>query len=137
MGDHEDSEVRLLARLHYALGLLTAICSLIGVPFIWIGAPALRQPAETGDVAGILSFSFGVVWLSLCLVHGGVLAYIGRLIATYRRWWLVMIFSVLHLINVPLGTALGIYVFIVLRRETIKQRFESGRSRKKAMTDER
>lgn len=137
MNDPVDVELKFLARLHYALAILTAIGSLLALPFIWIGIPALRQPLETGDVAGILSFSGGVVWASLCVVHAGVLAYIGRLIRSCRRWWLVIIFSVLHIINVPLGTALSIYVFIVLRQESVKTRFGKARLAEDPMRDKR
>ncbi|HJT30644.1 MAG TPA: hypothetical protein VJ783_01160 [Pirellulales bacterium] len=56
---------------------------------------------------------------AVCLVHAAVLWYIGRQIAARRRRLLVMIFSVLHLINVPLGTALSLFTFVVLGRDRI------------------
>src|SRR5690242_7484049 len=107
MDDRDDAELQLLARLHYALAVVTALFSLVGVPFIWLGASAMRQPsaAEVDEnyVAGLLSLAAGIALAALCLVHASVLVYIGRLIRTFRRWWLVMIFSALHLINIPLG----------------------------------
>ena len=127
MDDRDDAELKLLARLHYALAAVTALASLVAVPFIWVGASAMQQSsAAAGDenyLAGVLSFSAGVSLAAICLVHGSVLVYIGRLIRTCHRWWLVMIFSVLHLINIPLGTALSIYAFMVLGRESVKRRF--------------
>jgi hypothetical protein len=136
MGDRDDAELRLLARLHYVLAALTAAFSIIALPFIWVGATTMRHSAAAADeayLAGVLWFSAGVLWASLCLVHAGVVYYIGRLVGSCRRWWLVMIFSVLHLINVPLGTALSVYAFIVMKRETVKKRFKTGRG----MRDER
>lgn len=127
MDDRDDAELKLLARMHYALAVLTAFASLLAVPFIWVGASAMQQHsgAEVDEsyVAGLLSLSAGISLAALFLVHASVLVYIGRLIRNARRWWLVMIFSVLHLINIPLGTALSIYVFMVLSRESVKRRF--------------
>lgn len=131
MTNYEEAELQLLARLHYALAILTAICSLIGVPFIWTGAAVMQQSAGVSDeayLAAVLSFSAGVLWASLCVVHAGVVAYIGRLIRACRRRWLVVVFSVLHLINIPLGTALSIYVFIVLKQDGVKARFGKPRA---------
>jgi hypothetical protein len=124
--DQDQSELRLLSRLHYALAVLTAVASLLAIPFIWAGRVALDQLAS-GDLdreLGALVLLMGGISIAvLCVVHAGVLVYIGRLIRSCRRWWLVMIFSALHTMNVPLGTALSIYTFIVLSRESVKKRF--------------
>ncbi len=122
-------ELNLLARLHVVLGALTALCSLFCVPFIWKGAEAMRQ-LSAGELdqylTSVVLLAAGISLTVLCLVHAGVLLYIARLIRTCRRWWLVMIFSSLHLINVPFGTALSIYTFVVLGRDTVKRRFRAG-----------
>ncbi|HVV73548.1 MAG TPA: hypothetical protein VHI52_18890 [Verrucomicrobiae bacterium] len=126
MDDHDEAELRLLARLHYLLAIVTALCTLIAVPFLWAGADAAHQPAGEIDeayLAAVFSLAIGISWGALCLVHAGVLVYFGRLIESHRRRWLILAFSVLHLINVPLGTALSIYAFIVLGRENVKGRF--------------
>jgi hypothetical protein len=123
---HDEAEIRLLARLHDVLAIVTALCSLIAIPFLWAGAGAIGQPAGEIDeayLAALFSLSAGISWAALCLVHAGVLVYIGRLIRSYRRRWLVLIFSALHLINVPLGTALSIYAFMVLGRASVRDRF--------------
>ena len=39
--------------------------------------------------------------------------------------WPVMIFSALT-INIPFGTALSVYAFLVLSRESVKERFRCG-----------
>jgi hypothetical protein len=128
--DRDTAELQLLARLHYALAVVTGLCALIAAPFIWAGKSAMEQ-LESGaidqDVATILLLGGGISLAALCLVHAGVLVYIGRLIRSCRRWWLVMIFSALHTINVPLGTALSIYTFMVLGRDSVKVRFRSPR----------
>lgn len=127
MDDQDIAELQLLARLHYALAAATALASLLAAPVIWLGASAMRQPSaaavDEDYVAGLFSLCAGISWAALCLVHASALGYIGRLIRVCRRRRLVMIFSALHLINVPLGTALSIYAFSVLSRERVKRRF--------------
>jgi hypothetical protein len=126
LADSDQAELRLLARLHYALGLLTALASLLAMPFIWAGRAALDQ-LSSGDLdqeaAALVLLMSGASLAALCLVHAGVLVYVGLLIRSCRRWWLVIIFSVLHTMNVPLGTALSIYTFMVLGRQRVKARF--------------
>jgi hypothetical protein len=126
--DRDQADLRLLVRLHYGLAIVTGLCSLLAVPFIWAGSSALGQLASGAldeYLPSLILLATGVALASLCLVHAGVLVYVGRLIRSYRRWWLVMIFSGLHTINIPLGTALSIYTFIVLGRDSVKARFSS------------
>src|SRR5215469_6671087 len=126
MEDHDEAELRLLARLHYALAIVTALCSLFAIPFLRAGAGAVGTPAEEIDEAYLAALVFlasGIAIVALCLVHASVLVYFGRLIGSRRRRWLVLIFSFLHLIYVPLGTTLSIYAFMVLGRPSVKSRF--------------
>lgn len=134
----EGRELRLLARLHYALAILTALAPLVTIPVLHTGIGLLRSPntptaafrsAAFSDldteervwrsVLGKLAVGGVAAIAAMCLVHAAVLWYIGRQIAARRRRLLVMIFSVLHLINVPLGTALSLFTFVVLGRDRI------------------
>lgn len=134
----EECELRLLARLHYALAVLTALVPLVTFPVLQTGVgllrppktpPAAFRPAAFSDfdseervwrsVLGKLAVGGVAAITAVCLVHGAVLWYIGRQIAARRRRLLVMIFSVFHLINLPLGTALSLFTFVVLGRDRI------------------
>ena len=134
----EGRELRLLARLHYALAVLTSLAPLLTIPVLHTGIALLRppntppaafRPAAFSDfdtearvwrsVLGKLAVGGVAAIAAVCLVHAAVLWYIGRQIAARRRRLLVMIFSVLHLINVPLGTALSLFTFVVLGRDRI------------------
>lgn len=129
--DHDQAELRLLARLHYALAILTALFSLLAIPIIWAGNAALDELSSGAldrELSALIFLMSGISWAVLCIVHAAVLAYIGRLIGSCRRWWLVMIFSALHTINIPFGTALSIYTFMVLSRESVKRRFGSAKA---------
>lgn len=134
----EGRELRLLARLHYGLAVLTALAPLATIPVLQTGVglltpprtpPAALRPAGFSDldaeervwrsVLGKLAVGGVAAIAAVCLVHAAVLWYIGRQIAARRRRLLVMVFSVLHLINLPLGTALSLFTFVVLGRDRI------------------
>lgn len=134
----EERELRLLARLHYGLAVLTALAPLVTIPVLHTGVgllapakthPAAFRPAAFADfdseervwrsVLGKLAVGGVAAVAAVCLVHAAVLWYIGQQIAARRRRLLVMIFSVLHLINLPLGTALSLFTFVVLGRDRI------------------
>src|SRR5690242_10087496 len=118
MDEHDQNDLRLLALLHYVLGGVTAALALPMVPLVWINLQkfhdfqeAAARPAAPGspeiESAGMIaaiSLAFWVLLATLCLAHGAVLAYIGRSIACRRRRLLCLVFSALHVINVPLGT---------------------------------
>ena len=140
MTDGKLDELRLLARLHYGLAALTALFPLLLLPVFVTGVDLLRpadlppptspsaaaEAAETRvwrEVLGKLAVGGVAAITAICLVHAAVLWYIGRVIAARRRWWLAMIFSALHLINIPLGTALGIFAFLALGRPEAKREF--------------
>jgi len=142
MTDGDLAELRLLTRLHYGLAVLTALFPVITLPVFIAGVellstpdtshPASRPAALVGaeaeeqlwrNVLGKLAVGGVAATTAICLVHAGTLGYIGGQIAARRRRWLVLIFSALHLINVPLGTALSIVTFTAFGRQRAKEAF--------------
>ena len=142
MEQNDISDLRLLSWFHYGLGALTAFTAAICIPLIWVGylwmygpgdavAPAAAPwaPVDDRELIGAILIAAGVGTASLCLIHGAVLAYIGRCLAHRRRRKLCMIFSIFNLIDLPLGTILSIFTILVLRRPTIQTAFLSGDAR--------
>ncbi|HEX7450397.1 MAG TPA: hypothetical protein VF306_22745 [Pirellulales bacterium] len=133
MSSSDLNDLRLLSRLHDGLAVLTALFPLVTLPILGAGLQLLSAPAAVSrpavaaaddaearvwrSVLGKLAVGGVAAIAAVCLVHAGVLWYIGRQIAACRRRWLVMIFSALHLVNVPLGTALSMLTFTVLNRQ--------------------
>jgi hypothetical protein len=136
---------------HYILAALTALFGLMTIPYIPMGwqlmhsaegelppvfqeaekimgpQPGLHDP-ELRLWTGAAVLSFGVIGTSLGLMHGAILAYVGRCIAKRRRWWLATIFSVFdltYLIPLPLGTALSIFALCVLCRRAVRDQFRA------------
>ena len=128
MDEHDQHDLRLLALLHYVLGGVTAALMLPLLPLVWISyrsfenfneaaaRPAVSSPVDitAWGLTSAACLAASVTLAVLCPVHGGLLAYIGRSIARRRRRLLCLVFSGLHVINVPFGTALSVFTFIVL-----------------------
>jgi hypothetical protein len=116
-----DTHVRIAAWLHIVLGAI-AVCvlGLVGLFFGVFGA-ALAGASLHGVEAGILGWiaGFGLTVFLVILafpvleIVGGVMLLGGNPAGKV----ITLIFSVLGLINVPIGTAIGIYSLWALLRD--------------------
>jgi hypothetical protein len=116
-----DTHVRIAAWLHIALGAI-AVCVLVFVGMVLgvFGAAVVGASTHSAD-AGILGWiaGFGVTLFLMILVFpvleivGGVLLLNGSPAGKV----ITLIFSVLGLINIPIGTVIGIYSLWALLRE--------------------
>lgn len=144
-----ERHLRILAILHYAAAAVTVCFALSGIPWVAAGRALMhsaggdlpevfqeaervmgRQPAlhdpENRAILGGACLMIGAFLITLSLVHGSVLAYIGRCIARRRRRTLCIAFSIFdltYLLPLPLGTALSIYALAVLLRPSVKLLF--------------
>lgn len=132
------NDLRLLTIAHYVLAGLTAAAAAFFVPWAVIGwqtlddaRQALPDPVpgafEPADQAmwGAVILCAGASIAALCLVHGGVLFYVGRCLACRRRRTLCLVFSALHVLNFPIGAILSAFTFLVLRRPSVRQAFSA------------
>ena len=115
--------VKILGILHivfgsiFVLGGMTALLVMGGIAGI-VGVS--DQSADNPAAIPILAI-IGAIVCVLCLVLGipGIIAGVG--VMQYRPWGRVVmiVLSALDLLNVPIGTALGIYgLWVMLNRET-------------------
>jgi hypothetical protein len=135
-----DEALEVLAVAHYVLAAITAAMAPVFVYIAWIGwdlvhpAPGEHWTPRPGQEmidplfwGAVLYLSGGAI-ASLAVIHGGLLAYVGRCLARRRRRLFCLIFSVLDLTYVPLGTVLGVCVLVLLTKERVKQQFAATRS---------
>lgn len=118
--------VRVLAILHIVFGAL-GISVGLGVLLLFGGIAGVVNFAAEGDPAArtavpILGLVGGLIFVVVVVLSiPGVVAGIGLL--HYREWAriLTLVLSALDLLNVPFGTALGIYgLWVLLRNETVQ-----------------
>jgi hypothetical protein len=135
--EHElhDEALQVLAVAHYVLAGITAMTAPVFVYIAWIGwdlvhpAPGEGWSPRPGQElvdplfwGAVLYFAGGAL-ASLAVMHGALLAYVGRCLARRRRRLFCLIFSVLDMTYIPLGTILGVCVLVLLTKAHVKQQF--------------
>ena len=115
-----DTHVRVAAWLHIALGLLgVCVLGLLGMFFGVFGA--VVGASVHGSDAGVLGWIAGLgATLFLFIAAFPVLEVVGGVMllnASPVGKVITIIFSVLGLINIPIGTVVGIYSLWALLRE--------------------
>ena len=118
--------VTVVGALHIGLGALGVLAAII-VLASTIG-PGLLVLSLEGDAAPltILTIIGGIVAVFLIIISlPGIIGGIGLL--RFRPWSriLVLIVAVLNLLNIPIGTLLGIYSIWVLMQDETVQLFAS------------
>ncbi len=116
----KENHVKILGILHITWGGLLVFVGLMG--FIFFAGIGILSGDETA--AGILGL-IGTIAVILMAVFGlpGILAGIGLL---QRREWgriLALVVGFLSLIDIPFGTALGVYTIWVLMDDNVKRAF--------------
>jgi hypothetical protein len=117
------THVKVLAWLHIVFGCLLALIGVSALLFFGglAGIVGMSEPALDARIAvPILGGIGGLVFLVLMvLALPGIVAGAGLLkFAPWARI-LTIVLSALHLLSVPVGTALGIYgLWVLTRRET-------------------
>ena len=136
----DEEHLRLLAILHYVLAALTCLSGVLGVTLVLTGlaftkssGPLPELPAgieelfaeirHDPELIGWVLIAAGGLSVLISVMHGSIVAYVGRCISKRRRRLFCLLFSVFNLTMVPTGTALGVYTIWVLRRESVRRLF--------------
>ena len=91
---------------------------------------AMSSPGQPPPPAGI-GWLFVVLGSAAVLVGwtlGGLTIYSGRCINRRRHHTFSLIMAGINCLSIPLGTALGVFTFIVLLRPTVKAQYDYRRT---------
>src|SRR5260370_36154529 len=108
------THIRVVAVRHIAFGALSLLAAIAVFSFLGLAGGIVISQGEhgAGGILGIVAVVVGgfLAVLALPGIIGGWALYAGH------SWGrpVVLVLAVLHLLNVPLGTALGIYTFWAL-----------------------
>lgn len=115
-----DRHVTLLGALHVALGALL-LCA-AAVTFVAVsGGGLISGDPEAMRITLLIGTLVGAFLVLLALP--GIVAGVGLL---RRRPWariVALVIGAIHLINIPFGTALGVYTFWVLLQDETERMF--------------
>jgi hypothetical protein len=111
--------IQIVAVLHIALGALSLLAAITVLAIFGIagGIVVSQGQHQAAGILGIIAVVLGAFLAALALP--GIIG--GWALLTGRSWGrpLVLVLGVLHLINIPLGTILGIYTLWALLREPV------------------
>ena len=132
MVNQDEEHLRMLSILYYIWGGLTACFSCLGVVYVIMGgifmvAASQQQNGPPAWFGAIFSI-FGVLMVLLIGAMGGLTLWTGRNLQQRRRYTLCLIVAGVSCLSVPLGTALGVFTFVVLSRPSVKQLFNAAPS---------
>lgn len=135
-----------LALFHYLLGLMTALSVLPLIPHLlraweiahWTGQPPLSadsvqllgwvrllpgmdRPEYDDQLLGVTLLLALAPTVTLFVMHGIVLACVGRWLARRRKYKTTFVVSLFNLTNLPAGTVLSAFTLTALRWPEVKQ----------------
>jgi hypothetical protein len=111
-----EKHVNVVASLHIGLGILGILVSLVVGLILSLVGSFVDDPVATRVLPIIANV---VIWVIILLSIPGIIAGIGLF---KRKEWariLTLILSVIKLMNIPVGTAVGVYsIWVLVQDET-------------------
>lgn len=129
----QDAEhIRLLVIFHYVWAGLVALIGFFPLIYVAMGFGMLggafpASPGTSGEelrIMGIVFLTIGVVGTLACWVLGVLGFFAGKFLSERRRPVFILVVSCINCINMPFGTALGVFTLIVTQRPTVKALFD-------------
>jgi hypothetical protein len=105
--------------------LIPLLYIVMGLVFVAVGAPPSARPGDPGPaLIGGIFVALGVILGVMTLAMGAAKLYVARAIKRRRSRTLCFVVAGLSCLHVPYGTLLGVATFLVLTRESVKERFD-------------
>lgn len=119
-----------LSILHYVYGALTCLVGVCMLVFIFIGllmqSDLVQQERDAPPMfLGDLFQSIGWLLFAVVEIIGILIILSGRWIARRRNRTASLVLAGFCCLSFPLGTALGIFTFVVLLNEEVQRAYES------------
>ncbi len=127
-------QLRMLSIGHYVLGGMTALFGLFPLIYVFIGVAFIVSPppsSRPGDpppaaIGWIFTIIGTVISLAIWAMALGTI-YAGRQIAKFQKHTFCLVMAAVNcMLFMPFGTILGVFTFIVLLRDSVKQLFNGG-----------
>ena len=125
--------LRLLVIGHYVYAGISALFSLFPLVYVGFGLLMALAPSAGAAASGggpppqIFGLFFAAVGGAIFLLGEtmAALTYLaGRSVKQRKSRVFVMVIGAINCLNMPLGTLLGVFTFVVLSRQTVRAEFE-------------
>ena len=126
-----DEEHLRLLRIAYLIhgGTYTAL-SVLPLIYVPIGLVILLAPPESSHghpprALGVLFMAIGFGVAIAVALFGALQLYAARCLRLRRSRGMCLFAAVVACLQIPLGTALGVFTFVVLGRDSVRRKFDS------------
>jgi hypothetical protein len=128
MVNQDEEHVKLLSMFHYVLSGLVALFSCMFFIHIVMGIALLcgtftpRDP-HPDEIMGWILIVMGTAFVLFGWTLAVFILIAARKLARHRSWVFCLVVAGAECLAMPLGTILGVFTFVVLMRESVKQMF--------------
>lgn len=128
----DEEHVRLLAIFYFISGGFTSFFGFFSLMYVAMGAMALLAPgmeAQSGEAFGARSIGALFTAIGLGFFIGAQVFAAGKILTGYwlmkrRRRVPCLVVAGLTCLGIPYGTILGVFTFVVLLRDSVRELFE-------------
>jgi hypothetical protein len=125
----DESNLNLLAILHYVYGGLLIFAGFGGIVYMLIGVTVAESIPRGGHgapppelFAGIFTIVGGFIMV-ICWAKAGFLMWAARSMQKRKRHTLCFVMACIECIAVPMGTLLGVFTIMTLQKPNVKALF--------------
>lgn len=128
MNFHE--RFKLLAVFHYVLAAMMALCGCFPLLYVVIGVMIFaetlgsKNPNDPPPEIGLLFAGFGAAISMVTWALAAAVAACGYYLHVQRHYLFCMIVAAIETLNMPFGTALGVFTIVTLADKQGKAMFE-------------
>ena len=133
--DQDKKHLKRLSQIQILYGILNLFVSYFYYQEIFVLIDGYRKDLEKNNpevqVALLIGFGFILFLIGIAILFCIILA--GQSLALYENYTLCLVVAIAECLIVPIGTIIGVYTIIILRRDSVKKLFampkeESGSS---------
>jgi hypothetical protein len=132
--------MKVLSICYYIWGAMSAVFSMCGLFYIFMGLSVIHDtsawnstgPGPTTQTAQqsptFLGYFFAGMGSAVILIGslvGGLTIYAGRCLARRKHRTFTLIMAGVNCLSIPVGTALGVFTFLVLMRDSVRASYGS------------
>jgi hypothetical protein len=128
--DRNDAEqLRFLAIFHYVVGGMAALFSLVPLVHLVMGLAVVtgHLPMEGGGpgdrMVGWFFVGLALIFIAAGLTFAAVVVAAGRSLSRQVRYTFCLVVAGLECLFIPIGTVLGVFTIVVLRRAGVREGF--------------
>jgi uncharacterized membrane protein YedE/YeeE len=126
----DESQLNLLAVFYFIYAGLVALVGLFFGIYIVLGIALATDPTVSSGsgpppaaIGGIFA-AIGAIAMLLMWGKAALLVWSAISLRARRRWVVSFVVACITALNIPIGTALGIFTLVVLNRPSVKARYQ-------------